>query len=86
MMERPMSPHSSTHSTGFQSKITSTTRPWDLPTEQQEELPLPTFRLCSNPTPQPEYYILQPLALREGSSCSAQSKLFSILALQWWNH
>jgi hypothetical protein len=26
---------------------------WYLPNEQQEELPLPTFRLCSNPIPQP---------------------------------
>uniref|UniRef100_A0AAZ3RTY0 Uncharacterized protein n=1 Tax=Oncorhynchus tshawytscha TaxID=74940 RepID=A0AAZ3RTY0_ONCTS len=56
-----MSPCSSPHYTGFQSKLPSTTRPWYLPTEQLEELPLPTFRLCSNPTPEPEYYVLPPL-------------------------
>uniref|UniRef100_A0A8C7TC00 Dual specificity protein phosphatase n=1 Tax=Oncorhynchus mykiss TaxID=8022 RepID=A0A8C7TC00_ONCMY len=42
------------------SKLASTMRPWCLPTEQQEELPLPTFRLCSNPTPQPEHSVLPP--------------------------
>jgi hypothetical protein len=30
----PMSPHSSAHSTGFQLKLASTTRPWYLPTER----------------------------------------------------
>ena len=31
-------------------KLTSTTRPWYLPMEQQEELPHPTFRYCSKPS------------------------------------
>ena len=48
----PMSPCYSTHSTG---------RLWYFPMEQQEELHLPTFRLCSNPTSHPEYSVLPPL-------------------------
>jgi hypothetical protein len=52
---------SSAHSTGFQSKLTSTTRPCCLPTEQQEELPLPTFRLCSNTSSQSEHSVPPPL-------------------------
>uniref|UniRef100_A0A4W5R172 C2H2-type domain-containing protein n=1 Tax=Hucho hucho TaxID=62062 RepID=A0A4W5R172_9TELE len=57
----PMSPRSSAHSTGFQSKLTSSLRPWCLPTEQEEELPLPNFRLWSNSTPQPKHSVLPPL-------------------------
>uniref|UniRef100_A0A673X8Q5 Dual specificity protein phosphatase n=1 Tax=Salmo trutta TaxID=8032 RepID=A0A673X8Q5_SALTR len=38
------------------------TTPQCLPTRVQRtlELPLPTFRLCSNPTPQPEHSVLPP--------------------------
>ncbi|KAM9546475.1 uncharacterized protein ACWYII_036801 [Salvelinus alpinus] len=53
--------HNNAHSPGSHSKRTSSSRPWCLPTEQQGELPLPTFRLCSNPTPQSEHSILPPL-------------------------
>jgi hypothetical protein len=52
----PMSPLSA-HATGFQSKLASSSRPWCLHTEQQEELPLLTYRLCSNPTSQPEHSV-----------------------------
>jgi hypothetical protein len=58
---QPMSPHSSAHCTCFQLKLTSSSRPWCLLTEQQEELPLHTFRLFSNPTSQPEHSVPRPL-------------------------
>jgi hypothetical protein len=62
-----------------------------LPTEQQEELPLPYHRAMLKP-----YTTTQKISsatsgllalppLREGSSCSAQSKIFSVLTPQRWN-
>jgi hypothetical protein len=49
VVNSPMLPRSSGYSTRFQSKFASTTRPWGLPTEQQEELPRPYLQAMLKP-------------------------------------
>jgi hypothetical protein len=90
VLSSPMSPRSSAHTTGFHLKLASSSRPWCLPTEQQGELPLLTFWLCQPYIPtlalrSANSGLLALPPLREASSHSAQSKLFSVLAPQWWN-
>jgi hypothetical protein len=52
-----------------------------------KELQIPSISLCSKPIPQPEHSFLPfwSLDFPTPSSRSAQSRLFYVLAPEWWN-